>query len=131
MNIWEFNLIKFKVISLLDLNIIRCIANETLVCTVAVNGLNNFEVGFLTALPNVGDRVDVGSYTVCGVVSISVTGGLEILVDCGHSIFASKWRYIIVQSSDTEDEQLCIADVCVKEGSQCGVTFIFIHSFSP
>jgi len=101
-----------------DLNIIRCIANNTLVCTVVVNGLNDFAVGFLTALPAEGERVNTDTYTVCGTWNDVVSTGLEIPVPCDASTLTSKWRYVIVQSLDTEAEQLCIADVCVKEGGQ-------------
>jgi len=89
-----------------------------------VNGLNNFQIGFLNALPAAGDAVGVNSYIICGSVSVGVTAGLKIDVACTAS---GEFQYLIVQSIDTSAEELCIAEVCVNEGGQCAVTFMMIR----
>jgi len=96
-----------------------------LVCTVAVNGLNNFQVGFVTAIPTAGDYVDPSSYTVCGTVSTSVVINQEIRVDCVPN--TELYQYVIIQSLDTEAEMLCMADVCVYEPRQYAIEFILVN----
>ena len=89
-----------------------------------MNGLNNFQVGFLVALPAASDAVDVNSYTICGSVSVGVTAGGVIDVPCTAS---GEFQYIIVQSIDTSAEELCIAEVCANKGGLCAVTFVVIR----
>ena len=88
-----------------------------------MNGLNNFQIGFLDALPAAGVAIDVNSYTICGSVSVGVTAGLEINVVCTAS---GEFQYVIVQSIDTSAEELCIAEVCANEGGLYAVTFVVI-----
>jgi len=86
-----------------------------------VNGLNNFQIGFLTFAPSEGSLVDVNSYDVCAAVEIGVDIGLLITLTCPAS--STQYRYVIVQSLDTSAEQLCIAEVCVYEGGQYVIMF--------
>jgi len=90
---------------------------------VIVNGLNNFQIGFLDALPTAGVAIDVNSYTICASVSVGVTAGLEVNVVC-TACYES--QYVIVQSIDTSAEELCLAEVCVNECGQYAVTFVVI-----
>jgi len=92
-------------------NFVQEICN--LICTVVVNGLDNFVVGFLTALPAEGSAVDLYSYTQCGSVTIGVTVGITITVSCTPAPESEKHRYVVVQSADTSAEPLCLAEVCV------------------
>jgi len=101
-----------------------------LICTVVVNGLNNFVVGFLTALPAVGSAVDTFSYTVCGTWDDVVYPGLEISVECSESSMSEKHRYVVVQSLDTSAESLCMAEVCVYEKGWCAVTFAVMQHYT-
>jgi len=95
------------------------------VCGCAVNGLNNFQIGFPSTLPTAGSAVSTSSYDVCGSVSTpGVASGLVITLECASS--AQQYRYVIVQSLDTSAEQLCIAEIVVDE-SQCPLTFTFVH----
>jgi len=110
--------VKFKVNNLQS----NCIRH--LVCTVAVNGLNNFQVGFLTALPTAGDPVATTSYTVCKMEMVGVTVGAEVTVTCDAP---SDQQYVIIQSIDTSAEKLCIAEACVNAPSQYAVTFVSIR----
>jgi len=107
--------VKFKVNNLQS----NCIRH--LVCTAAVNGLNNFQVGFPTALPTASDPVVTTSYTVCGTTMVGVTLGAEVTVDCAAP---SDQQYVIIQSLDTSAEKLCIAEACVNASSQYAVTFV-------
>ena len=88
-----------------------------------MNGLDNFQIGFLDSFPAAGVSIDVNSYTICGSVSVGVTAGLKIDVPCTVS---AAFQYIIVQSIDPLAEELCIAEVCVNEGGQYAVTFVVI-----
>jgi len=99
-------------------------AKDTLVCTVVVNGLNNFQVGMPSVLPNEGSTVDTSSYAVCGTASISVDIGLVVTVECAPS--TRLFRYVIVQSLDTEAEKLCLAEVSVyqRPEGECAVTLV-------
>ena len=81
-----------------------------------MNGLDNFQVGFLDTFPTVGSAIDPNSYIVCGSVTIGVTTGLVLDVTCSVS---GIFRYVIVQSVDTHAEKLCLAEVCVQEGGLC------------
>jgi len=88
------------------------IAKDTLFCTAAANGLDNFQVGFLDTFPAAGSAIDPNSYTVCSTAHISVNI-VKIGVTCSVS---GIFRYVIVQSLDTAPEKLCIAEVCVVAG---------------
>jgi len=88
-----------------------------LVCTAVVNGLNNFQVGMPSVLPTEGTSVDTESYVVCGTWNNVVSIHLVISVDCAPS--TEKFRYVIVQSLDTEAEKLCLAEVAVYIGGTC------------
>jgi len=96
-----------------------------LVCTAVVNGLNNFQVGFPTALPTAGAAVDMNSYTVCGTRIVGVTLGFEVTITCAAS--TELHRYVIIQSRDTSAEALCIAEVCVNAPSQYAITFVLVQ----
>jgi len=125
MNIQELNDSKFEVKSLLSKYVYYCMhCQRRLVCTVVVNGLNNFQVGFLTIVPTEGTVVDIGSYTICATVEIPVDVGLAITLECPAS--TEKWQYVIVQSVDTSAEQLCIAEICVYEGGQCVIALVLL-----
>jgi len=103
--------------------LLGALLTDILVCTAIVNGLNNFQVGFLTALPTSNTAIDMNSYTVCGSVNTGVNVGLVITITCTIS---GQYQYIIVQSKDTSAEKLCLAEVCVLEPGQYAVTFIVI-----
>ena len=96
-----------------------------MVCTVVVNGLNYFQVGFPSELPSTTLAVDPASYPVCGVVDVGVSGGLVINVDCSET---GLYQYVIVQSIDTSAEKLCIAEVCAFEAGQYAVTFAYYYT---
>jgi len=84
-----------------------------LVFVAVVNGLDNFHVGCIQALPAAGNRVDWDmDYDVMGSWNGVVSVGLQITVDWADETC----RNVIVQSRDTEAEQLCAADICVIEG---------------
>ena len=79
-----------------------------------MNGLNNFQVGFPTALPTEGSAVATSSYDVCGTIDTGVPiVGLVITIECASS--TQQYRYVIIQSLDTSAEELCIAEVSVDE----------------
>jgi len=120
MNIRQIHRSKFKV-KYLPSKYFTCVAKVT-VCAAAVNGLNNFRVGFLPIVPTTGEAVDIESYPVCGTKIVGVTVGAEVTVNCAAS--TQQYRYVIVQSVDTSAEALCIAEVCVKEGGQYAITFV-------
>jgi len=97
-----------------------------LVFVAVVNGLNSFQVGCIQALPAAGDRVTVvGDYTVTGSWNDVVSAGLQITVDWAAA--NETCRYVIVQSRDTEAEQLCAADICVIEGGQHLLAFVLLQ----
>ena len=96
------------------------------VSVAVVNGLNNFQVGCIQALPAAGDRVNVdGDYTVMGSWNDVVSAGLQVVV--AWAAADETCRYVIVQSRDTEAEQLCAADICVIEAGQHLLTFVLLQ----
>ena len=99
-----------------------------MICTVVVNGLNNFLVGFLTALPAEGSAVDTNSYTVCNSMTVGVEPGLTVSLECSPSE-SEKHRYVVVQSVDTSAESLCIAEICVYGKGWCAVTFAVMQQY--
>ena len=92
-----------------------------------VNGLNNFQVGCIQALPAAGDRVDLAAYRVTGSWNDVVSVGLQVVVDWAWAEVTC--RYVIVQSRDTEAEQLCVADICVVEGGQHLLEFVLLQQY--
>ena len=93
-----------------------------------VNGLNNFQVGCIQALPAAGDRVNVdGDYTVMGSWNDVVSAGLQVVV--AWAAADETCRYVIVHSRDTQAEQLCVADICVVEGGQHLLTFVLLQQY--
>ena len=77
-------------------------------------GLDNFEVGLSDVFPDEGSPVSADSYMLCGRYSGSVNPNMTITVDC--TLFSQLYRYVIVRSSDTSPERLCIAEVAVYAG---------------
>ena len=72
------------------------------------DGLDNIEIGVMSALPTEGSAVTADSYTVCGRHSGSVATTEKITVDCVATV-----RYLVIRSLDTTPEQLCMAEVVV------------------
>jgi len=95
------------------------------VFVVVVNGLNNFQVGCIQALPATGDRINLDAYTVMGSWNDVVNNALVITV--AWAAADETCRYVIVQSRDTEAEQLCAADICVIEAGQHLLTFVLLQ----
>jgi len=91
-------------------------AKDGFVCSSAVNGLNNFQIGFPTAVPTLGSPVDSSSYDVCGSVNFGLPAGAVIDVECVTT--TQQYRYVIIQSLNTSAEKLCIAEACVNSPSQ-------------
>jgi len=111
-----------------SIRISLCVLLQTLFCIAVVNGLNNFQVGFPTALPTEGSAVATSSYDVCGTIDTGVPiVGLVVTVDCTSS--TQQYRYVIVQSLDTSPEELCIAEVVVIEGGMYTITCASLHQY--
>jgi len=83
-------------------------------CT--VNGLDNIDVGVSNTFPTEGSPVSTNSYTLCGQFSGSVTSGMEITIRCPP--LQQAFRYVIVRSSSTTAEYMCLAEVAVYVESQ-------------
>ena len=80
---------------------------------VAVDGLDNFRVGGLTAPVYAGTAVDPDSYVRCGTTDANthtVVAGNTLTVDCTVPA-PIKTRYLIIQSLDANAEHLCIGEV--------------------
>jgi len=93
-------------------------------CTAAVDGIDNIQVGMPSGLPSVGSQVYTSSYTVCGNSSNHrVAAGAVLTINCSPS--TQKFRYVIVQSLDRWAEKLCIAEVAVYKGSMYASTIVF------
>jgi len=92
-----------------------------------VNGLDDFQIGCIQALPAAGDRVNLDDYTVMGSWNDVVNNALEITVDWAAA--DETCRYVIVQSRDTNAEQLCAADICVIEGGQHLLAFVLLQQY--
>ena len=89
-----------------------------------VNGLNNFQVGFLTAAPAVGVAIDSSSYDICGSVEdFPVSAGVVIEMECPAT--TAQYQYVVLQSTDSAAEKLCVAEICVYEGGQPSVLSCF------
>ena len=78
--------------------------------------------------PKVGKMVATRSYAMCGTVSVGVTIGLVVNVDC--LAFTKKYRYVIVQSLDTHAEHLCIGEVAVYADGQHSLPLTTRHRAS-
>jgi len=93
-----------------------------------VNGLNNFQIGCIQALPAAGDRINLdGDYTVMGSWNDVVSAGLQVTV--AWAAADETCRYVIVQSRDTQAEQLCAADICVIEAGQHLLTYVLLQQY--
>jgi len=100
-----------------------------LLFAVVVDGLNNFQVGMPSDWPTEGSPVDGSSYRVCGTQqNMAVAVGLVVTVECPPS--DQQFRYIIVQSLDTEAEKLCLAEVGVFEAGRHGRLHIVANGVS-
>ena len=97
-----------------------------LVCTVVVDGLDNFRVGGITYQPTTDDLIYPDSYTVCADQNTHiVSNGFVLNVTCGTAVSS---RHIIIQSLDAVPERLCIAEVEMYEHmtGQYATTFVFV-----
>jgi len=98
-------------------------------CTAAVDGLEDIQVGMPSRFPSVGSTVGDSqvrprSYTVCGKSSNHrVATGAVLAIDC--SLSTQQFQYVIVQSLDNEAERLCIAEVAVYKGGMYASTIVF------
>jgi len=95
------------------------------VCSAAVNGLDNFRVGCLNndELPSIDDiqgvSINPDVYPVCrDFNNTGVTTGLVLTVGCSAGTACRNSHYVIIQSVDMVAEKLCIAEVCVLETGQ-------------
>jgi len=83
-----------------------------------------------STLPTVGVRFDASSYPICGTrENVVVAVGEQVTIQCPES--DQQFRYVIVQSLDTEAERLCLAEVGVFEAGQyailhMGITVLLI-----
>jgi len=75
-------------------------------------------------MPTVGSAVDTSSYTVCQQHSGAVTTGEQITFNCDSS--SQQFRYVIVRSSDSTPEHLCIAEVAIYAASQYQMSLVLI-----
>jgi len=98
-------------------------------CTAAVGGVNNIQVGMPSGFPRVWSsvgqsQVNTSSYTVCGKSSNHrVVAGTVLTINCSPS--TQQFQYVIVQSLDTRAEKLCIAEVAVYEGGLYASAIVF------
>jgi len=77
-------------------------------------------------LPTEGSSVDTESYALCGMWNSGVSILLAINIKCAPS--AQIFRYVIVQSLDTEAEQLCLAEVAVYTAGRRAIVCMFMLS---
>ena len=106
MNTQALNLNMFKIkLSLCKYVGLRCYVEDIL------SGLDNFAVGFPSKWPMEGLPVSTDSYAVCGTYSGPVDKGQVITIECAES--TQQFRFVIVQSLDTQPERLCMAEVGV------------------
>ena len=103
-----------------DLSILRvsyAYVIRHLVCTVVVEGLDNFQVGVRDAILFTGLVVSTtGDYTQCIVGGTAeqnptIVPGNVIKVVCDAAIMG---RWVIIQSLDTVAEKLCLAEVVIE-----------------
>jgi len=87
-----------------------------LVCTVVVEGLDNFQVGVHPGPLRTGLVVSTAEYALCSVGGMAahnpiVVAGNEIEVVCDTATIG---RWVIIQSLDTGVEKLCLAEVVIE-----------------
>ena len=122
---------KFKAINLPSrYNNVHCYGDT--ICTIVVDALDNFQVGFLTAaqLPDEGTLLDPESYedALCGTkTNFVVQAGLQVDLECPDEVQETMWQYVVVQSLDPTAERLCLAEVGVYEPGQYAITLILLH----
>jgi len=102
------------------------------ICTIVVDALDNFQVGFLTAaqLPNEGDALDPTIYedALCGSKeNFVVKAGLQVDFECPDELQENMYQYVVVQSLDPTAERLCLGEVGVYEPGQYAIMFILLH----
>ena len=85
-----------------------------------VNGLDNFEVGLSHIFPTEGQPFGAHSYTLCGQYNGLVSPGITITVRCAPQY--QQHRYVVIRSSDSKAEHLCLAEVAVYDESQYAVS---------
>jgi len=103
-----------------------------LVCTVVVEGLDNFQVGVLPGPLSTGLVVDKDSYTLCTVggsyiQNPIIVAGNEIEVACDSAV-DGKW--VIIQSLDTGAEKLCIGEVVIEVFGEYVSMFVLVTQVS-
>jgi len=103
-----------------------------LLCTVVVEGLDNFQVGVLPGPLSTGLVVDKDSYTLCTVNMIAeqnpiVVAGNEIEVACDSAV-SNQW--VIIQSVDTGAEKLCIGEVVIEVFGKYVSMFVLVRQVS-
>ena len=79
-------------------------------------GLDNIEVGLTDSMPNEGVPVDSDSYMRCGTHRGAVRLGDKITVNCMQ--IPQRYRFVIVVTSDSVAERLCLAEVGVFAGTR-------------
>ena len=63
-------------------------------------------------LPSPGSAVNATSYTICGTWDIELlTPGGVVEITC--VAYTQQFQYIIVQTLDSQSQQLCIAELAV------------------
>jgi len=100
-----------------------------LVCTVVVEGLDNFQVGVHPGPLFTGLTVDVTSYTSCLVGGVAtqtpiIVLGNEIEVVCDVAIDG---LWVIIQSLDTGAEKLCLAEVVIEVFGEYVSMFVLVQ----
>ena len=103
-----------------------------LLCTVVVEGLDNFQVVVLPGTLSTGLVVDKDSYTLCTVNMIAeqnpiVVAGNEIEVACDSAV-SNQW--VIIQSLDTAAEKLCIGEVVIEVFGKYVSMFVLVRQVS-
>jgi len=63
-----------------------------------------------------GSALSLDSYTLCGRYIGSVNNSIMITINCAPS--SHQFRFVIIRSSDSTPEMLCLAEVAVYNESQ-------------
>jgi len=89
-----------------------------------VDGLNNLQIGFPDTLPVENNPVPTNSYPICAsLINEPPAVGKLVELECNKTVTAAaQYQYVIIQSLDTVQELLCIAEVGVYEPGQYAKT---------
>ena len=83
--------------------------------------LNNFTVGLSNTQPIVGQNLALTNYTLCQQYNGTIPPGNSVYITCQISL--RTFKYVILQSSWTTNNAICLAEVKVYTSELISIVF--------